>query len=226
MVVYMHACAYRVAKIHRVRYNIGHFLQMSLQLLVKLAENYIITNPMNLRHPVVLRYTGNHHTVMLTTIPASPTNHPSSSFFSSSSVVLAPSYLGSVCFCFLFFQDPGTSLALGLSSITAGFLQVVGLQSDTASKVAERGRGGGGGGSEPSRSASAAPSERVNGVSPTVISSSASTKSKGSHRFSDTDFCASGGNGSSLAGDKKTRFRVTLARTRIDTLQHNLVISM
>ena len=44
---------YRVAKIHRVRYNLGHFHQMSLQLLVKLAEmTYILTNPMNVRHPV------------------------------------------------------------------------------------------------------------------------------------------------------------------------------
>jgi hypothetical protein len=37
--------SYRVAKIHRVRYNLGHFLQMSLQLLVKLAaENDLYHN--------------------------------------------------------------------------------------------------------------------------------------------------------------------------------------
>ena len=35
---------YRVAKIHRVRYNVGHFLQISLQLLVKLAENDLYYN--------------------------------------------------------------------------------------------------------------------------------------------------------------------------------------
>jgi hypothetical protein len=35
---------YRVAKIHRVRYNILHFLQMSLQLLVNLAENDLYPN--------------------------------------------------------------------------------------------------------------------------------------------------------------------------------------
>ena len=36
--------SYRVAKIHGVPYNIGHFLQMSLQLLVKLAENDLYHN--------------------------------------------------------------------------------------------------------------------------------------------------------------------------------------
>ena len=35
---------YRVAKIHRVRDNIGHFLQISLQLQVKLAENDLYHN--------------------------------------------------------------------------------------------------------------------------------------------------------------------------------------
>ena len=32
------------AKIHRLRCNLGHFLQMSLQLLVKMAENNVYHN--------------------------------------------------------------------------------------------------------------------------------------------------------------------------------------
>ena len=46
ILIYTHAhCEmYRVAKKHRVRYNIGHFLQMSLQLLVRLAGNNLYHN--------------------------------------------------------------------------------------------------------------------------------------------------------------------------------------
>ena len=42
--VYVSEAIYRVAKIHSFCCNLGHFLQMSLQLLVKLAENDLYHN--------------------------------------------------------------------------------------------------------------------------------------------------------------------------------------
>jgi hypothetical protein len=54
---------YRVAKIHRVRYNLGHFLQMSLQLLVKLAENDLYHNEFHESSPPVVTAPSSTHRI-------------------------------------------------------------------------------------------------------------------------------------------------------------------
>ena len=47
----------RVAKIHSICYDIGHFRQFVLQLKAHLENmTYITTNPMILRHPVSILY--------------------------------------------------------------------------------------------------------------------------------------------------------------------------